>query len=119
MLIAHGLHVASLAVVKLLLEDDQLTVEQVDVCVEVADIVADGVDNHALMLNLIVDDHQLLQPLLHTHLYFVATHFGLVTLLFDAPAFFLSLQALCGGRGHDGCVLACGLGRALFLLPRL
>ena len=85
--IAHGLDKLVLAVVKLRLQHIQLVVQLSDVAVEAVYVVADCVYGAAFVGYLGIDDHQVLQTLLHVALIGAQFRF----LFFDVALYLLAL----------------------------
>ena len=95
--VPHRLHKLLLAVVELCLQRVQLLAHVAYACVQLAYVAANGVDALALVGNLRVDYHQVLQPLLHVALV-------VAQLLLLRFYLFLYLRALVAQPGYR-----CGL----------
>ena len=96
--IAHRLPIFRLTVVKFLLQLYNLVVELTDISVKHVDVATDSVDSLSLIGNLRVNDHQVLQPLLHVA--FVVTQFLLLRSNLLLYLFALVLQPLYRRSGN-------------------
>ena len=96
MQIAHRLDVALLALVQLLLQVVELHTEALYRHVDGIDVTTNGIDGATLVCYLMIDDHEVLQTLLHVYLIGAQTVLLLLDLLLNLLT--LVLQSLYRGR---------------------
>ena len=118
--IAHRTDVLVLAILELLLQGLQLSIQYADVALDVMDVLLDALDVLLSLVDLTIDDHQVLQTLLHIFLVFLESLLLLPDFPLDAGT--LPLQATDGGIAiGSGFALRLGWRSILFSLlsPRL
>ena len=107
--VAQRVHEALLTGVEFLFQYLDVLVQFVDVALQFTDIISDGVNGLALVVDLVIDHHQVLESLLDVALVFHEFPFLLLDILLNSLAFVL--QAL-----HRDCWL---LGRLFLSTPSI